>query len=116
VVMGTLSQRGSIEPSRGVVIFWGTLMGAIGAIMLLVGGGGDAALSGIQKLTIITAAPFALIMVLLCISLAKELRSDPMVHRDDRTREKVERAIEYGTARYGEHFHIRIEPKSPKDP
>jgi len=44
---------------------------------VLVGGGGDAALSGTQKLTIITAAPLALIMVLLCVSLAKELRTDP---------------------------------------
>jgi choline-glycine betaine transporter len=114
VVMGTLSQRGSIQPARGVVIFWGVLMGTIGAIMLLVGGGGDAALSGIQKLTIITAAPFALIMVLLCVSLAKELRNDPLVHRDDRTREKVERAVEYGTTRYGEHFHLRVEPKKPE--
>ena len=112
IVMGTLSQRGSIEPTRGVVIFWGVLMGTIGAIMLLVGGGGDAALSGIQKLTIITAAPFALIMVLMCIALAKELRNDPMVHHDDRTREKIARAVEYGTTRYGDHFHLRVDPKN----
>jgi choline-glycine betaine transporter len=92
VVMGTLSQRVSVRPSRGVVIFWGVLMGTIGAVMLLVGGGGDAALSGIQKLTIITAAPFAVIMVLMCVALAEELRNDPLVHRDDRTREKVTRA------------------------
>jgi choline-glycine betaine transporter len=38
VVMGTISQKGSIEPGRGIVIFWGTVMGAIAAIMLLVGG------------------------------------------------------------------------------
>ena len=39
IVMGTLSQRGTIHPGRGVVIFWGSVMGAIAAIMLLVGGG-----------------------------------------------------------------------------
>ena len=112
VVMGTLSQRGSIHPTRSVVIFWGVLMGAIGAIMLLVGGGGDDALEGIKNLTIITAAPFGVVMVLLCVALAKDLRSDPLVRRDDRSKEKVRRAIEYGSIRYGEHFHLRVEPRN----
>ena len=39
IVMGTLSQKGTLEPSRFVVIFWGVLTGAVAAIMLLVGGG-----------------------------------------------------------------------------
>ncbi|WP_084216634.1 BCCT family transporter [Pseudonocardia spinosispora] len=116
IVMGTLSQRGSIEPSKWVVIFWGVVMGAIGAIMLLVGNGGDEALSGIQQLTIITAAPFAVIMVLLCVALAKDLRNDPLMHRDDRSREKIEKAIDYGTTKYGEHFHLRVEPKPKNNP
>ena len=64
IVMGTLSQRGTIHPSRGVVVFWGSVMGAIAAIMLLVGGGQGDALSGIQNITIIMAAPFTLVMVL----------------------------------------------------
>ena len=59
IVMGTLSQRGTIHPSRGVVVFWGAVMGAIAAIMLIVGGGEGDALSGIQNITIIMAAPFA---------------------------------------------------------
>ncbi|HWN31253.1 MAG TPA: hypothetical protein VNP03_00845 [Pseudonocardia sp.] len=41
-------------------------------------------------MTIITAAPFALIMILMCIALAKELRNDPLVHRDEgRARRRV---------------------------
>ena len=35
VVMGTLSQRGSSGPHRRVVIFWGAVMGAVAAVMLL---------------------------------------------------------------------------------
>ena len=58
IVMGTLSQRGTIHPTRGVVVFWGATMGAIGAIMLVVGGGEGDALAGIQNITIIMAAPF----------------------------------------------------------
>ncbi|WP_084211681.1 BCCT family transporter [Pseudonocardia acaciae] len=110
VVMGTLSQRGSIHPGRGVVIFWGTVMGVIAVIMLLVGG--DEALNGIKNITIISAAPFAIVMVLLCVALAKDLRSDPLVQRVDRSQEKVESAVTYGHRKYGEDFHLSVEPKN----
>ena len=51
-------------------------MGAVAAVMLLVGG--DEALTGLQNLTIIAALPFALVMVGLAVSLAKDVRSDPL--------------------------------------
>jgi choline-glycine betaine transporter len=38
IVMGSLSQRRSIEPGRLPVIFWGVATGAVAAVMLLVGG------------------------------------------------------------------------------
>ncbi|RDI24777.1 BCCT family transporter [Lentzea flaviverrucosa] len=79
LVMGSLSQRGAIEPHRRLVVFWGVATGGVAAVMLLVGGGGATALTGLQNLTIIAAAPFALVMVVLCVALAKDLRSDPMV-------------------------------------
>ena len=85
IVMGTLSQRGTIHPSRGVVVFWGAVMGAIAAIMLLVGGGEGDALSGIQNITIIMAAPFMVVMVLMCVALTKDLRDDPLVRRGQRS-------------------------------
>src|ERR687889_470628 len=36
IVMGSLSQKGALEPSRWVVIFWGVVMGSVAAIMLLI--------------------------------------------------------------------------------
>src|SRR5690606_41514391 len=48
LVMGTLSQRGSIAPSRWVVVFWGAMTGAGGAV--LVGIGGRAARAGMPEL------------------------------------------------------------------
>ncbi|MEJ2852508.1 MULTISPECIES: BCCT family transporter [unclassified Saccharothrix] len=81
VVMGTLSQRGSIAPTKGVVVFWGVLTGAMAAVMLLVGGSN--ALTGLQNLTIIAALPFAAVMVGLCVSLARDLRSDPLFVREE---------------------------------
>lgn len=108
VVMGTLSQRGTIHPSRGIVIFWGTVMGAISAIMLMVGG--SEALSGIQNVTIIMAVPFALVMVLLCFALMKDLRQDPLVLRTDRSQQAVEQAVDYGTQQHGDGFFLNAKP------
>jgi choline-glycine betaine transporter len=109
-VMGTLSQRGTIHPSRGVVIFWGSVMGAIAAIMLVVGGGQGDALSGIQNITIIMAAPFAVVMVLMCVALMKDLRDDPLVRRSQRCTVAIERAVEFGTTNYGDDFFVPVKP------
>ena len=90
IVMGTLSQRGSIAPSKRVVVFWGVLTGAVAAVMLLVGGSN--ALTGLQNLTIIAALPFLVIMIGLCASLAKDLRGDPLIKREERVAEAMEKA------------------------
>jgi choline/carnitine/betaine transport len=110
IVMGTLSQRGTIHPSRGVVVFWGSVMGAIAAIMLLVGGGGGDALSGIQNITIIMAAPFVIVMILMCVALTKDLRDDPLVRRGQRSTVAIEQAVEFGTTNYGDHFFVPVKP------
>src|SRR5918997_1336952 len=80
MVLGTLSQRGNQEPQRWNVIFWGAATGAVAIVMLLVGGA--TALSGLQTLTIIAEAPFALLMIALCVSLARDLRTDPLIIPD----------------------------------
>jgi choline/carnitine/betaine transport len=110
VVTGTLSQRGSIEPSRGVVIFWGVAMGVIAAIMLAVGAGQDDALKGIRDITIISAAPFAIVMVALCVAMAKDLHHDPLMRRDRRSAAAVEQAVEFGTEKYGDEFVVAVKP------
>ncbi|WP_214369867.1 BCCT family transporter [Pseudonocardia sp. H11422] len=113
VVMGTLSERGSIHPSRRVVVFWGVVMGGIAIVMLLVGG--DTALNGIQNLTIITAAPFAVVMVLLCVALTRDLRHDPLMRREYRQVQAVEQAIDYGTQNYGDDFFLNVKPLAEEE-
>jgi choline/carnitine/betaine transport len=110
VVTGTLSQRGTIRPSRWVVVFWGVVMGLIAAIMLAVGAGQDDALAGIRDITIISAAPFALVMVGLCLALAKDLNNDPLMRRDRRAVAAVEQAVEHGTKTYGDEFVVAVKP------
>jgi choline/carnitine/betaine transport len=108
IVMGSLSERGTLAPSRRTVVFWGVVMGAVAAIMLLVGG--DEALTGLQNLTIIAALPFALVMVGLAVSLAKDVRTDPMMLRRTAAVEAVEQAVVDGITRHGDDFVLVVEP------
>ncbi|MEV0289313.1 MULTISPECIES: BCCT family transporter [unclassified Kribbella] len=108
IVMGTLSERGAIEPRKPVVIFWGVLTGAVAAVMLLVGGGGSEALQGLQNLTIVAALPFALVMVGLAVALAKDLRTDPLMLRHAIGSEAVEAAVIEGVSNHGDDFTLVV--------
>ncbi|ASU77039.1 BCCT family transporter [Actinopolyspora erythraea] len=108
VVMGTLSQRGAIEPRRWIVIFWGAATGAVAAVMLVIGHGGDTALSGIQNLTFIGALPFTVVMVVMCVALVKDLRADPLTLRADKGTEVLERAVLKGHRRHDGNFELEI--------
>ena len=110
IVMGTLSQRGSTSPSRWIVIFWGAMTGAAAAIMLVIGG--DRALNGIQNITFIGALPFAIVLILLCVALAKDIRSDPMMQRRDKGAEVLEEAVVTGTRELRGDFQLEIKPST----
>ncbi|QMU23408.1 BCCT family transporter [Gordonia rubripertincta] len=77
LVMGTLSQRGSEEPSRLITVFWGVLTGVVAALLLAISG--DDALDGIKTMAIIAALPFVLVMIGMCLSLYMDLRHDPLI-------------------------------------
>ncbi|GAB7187793.1 BCCT family transporter [Kitasatospora sp. Ki12] len=72
LVLGSLSSRGSLHPRTPLVVVWGVLMGGVAAALLLAGG-----LTALQNATILVALPFVVVMLLLCVSLVKELREDP---------------------------------------
>ncbi|WP_121750203.1 BCCT family transporter [Streptomyces sp. E2N166] len=110
IVMGTLSQKGALEPSRWVVVFWGVVTGAVAAIMLLVGSGEGDALTGLQNLTILAAAPFVIVMIFMCIALMRDLRRDPLMVRGEMASEAVEMAVIEGHKQYEGDFEIRIGP------
>ena len=63
-----------------VAIFFVT--GADSASMLLAGGDDPAeVLTGLRDITIVSALPFVFVMLLLCVSLYKDLNNDPMLLR-----------------------------------
>jgi len=106
IVMGALSQRGALEPNRAIVVFWGVATGGVAAVMLLVGG--DAALGGLQTLTIVAAVPFALVMLGITFALMKDLRHDPMMVRRRYADEAVTQAVVTGVTRHGDDFRIAV--------
>ncbi|MEV7061060.1 BCCT family transporter [Streptomyces microflavus] len=72
LVMGSLTSRGALHPRRWLVVTWGLLMAAVAAALLVAGG-----LESLQSATILVALPFAVVMLFLCWSLLRELRTDP---------------------------------------
>jgi choline/carnitine/betaine transport len=107
IVMGSLSERGTIEPSKKTVVFWGAATGAVAAVMLLAGG--SDALSGLQTLTIIAALPFVLVMVGLAVALVKDLRRDPMMVRKRYAAGAIDDAVIAGVCEHGDDFVIAVE-------
>ncbi|MCX4514250.1 BCCT family transporter [Streptomyces sp. NBC_01619] len=114
LVMGTLSQKGALEPGRFVVVFWGAVTGAVAAVMLLIGGGQGDALAGLQNLTILVAAPFVVVMIGMCFALMRDLRHDPIIVRGERGEEAVESAVIAGHEKYDGEFELRIGPTPPE--
>jgi choline-glycine betaine transporter len=107
IVMGTLSERGTIEPSKPTVIFWGVATGAVAAVMLLVGGAD--ALSGLQTITIVAALPFVIVMIGLSVALVKDLRTDPLMVRQKYAAEAMEQAVIAGVTEHGDDFVISVD-------
>lgn len=115
IVMGTLSQKGALEPGKLVVVFWGMTTGAVAAIMLLIGDGSDDALTGLRNLTILVAAPFTLVMIGMCVALMRDLRHDPLIVRGEHGTDAVEKAVIAGHEQYDGDFELRIGPSDSSD-
>lgn len=111
LVNSQLSQRGNPHPNRLVTAFWAVCMAGIAAVILLMGG--KNALQGLQNLITITALPFAVVIVLMCIALVKELQYDPMAIRDHYQHKALENAVREGVGEHGDNFRLAVEPVDP---
>jgi choline-glycine betaine transporter len=112
IVMGSLSERGTLEPSRFTVIFWGVATGGVAAVMLLIGG--DTALEGLKNITIVAALPFVIVMIVLTFALVKDLRQDPLMVRRKYGAQAVEQAVVDGVTRHGDDFNLSVERSQEK--
>ncbi|NPD05435.1 BCCT family transporter [Nocardioides sp. zg-1308] len=71
VVMATMASRGSLRPSKFVVIVLGLLMGGIACAMLLVGG-----LTALQQAAVLGSVPFTFVLVGVAWCWIKALREE----------------------------------------
>ncbi|MGO3650480.1 BCCT family transporter [Agrococcus casei] len=102
IVMASMSQSGRPEPSKWVTILWGLLL-AIIAIALLVAGG-QATLSGLQQLMVVSALPFAFVVIGVMISWAKDLATDPFIIRARYAKAAIAQGVRKGIDEHGDDF------------
>ncbi|SJN21665.1 High-affinity choline uptake protein BetT [Microbacterium esteraromaticum] len=102
IVMGSMSQRGKPEPATWVTLTWGVLLGAAALALLLAGG--ESALSGLQSMMVVSALPFAFIVIGIMISWAKELATDPYMLRQRYARAAIAQGVRRGIAEHGDDF------------
>ena len=76
IVMGGMAQYGAENPTRWVTMLMGTFTAAVPIIMLVAGDGAEKALESLQKMTIIAASPFVLVLLALCVSVQKSLKQE----------------------------------------
>jgi len=111
IVMGSLSEHGTLEPNKVTVIFWGVATGAAAAVMLIIGG--EDALAGLQQVVIIASLPFVVIMIGMAVSLVKDLQADPLVVRRRYARMAVDNAVVTGVIEHGDDFAIAVDEAGP---
>lgn len=74
LVIDIIASAGNPDPPWQSRTFWAVLTGVVAAVLLLAGG-----LEALQTAAIATALPFAVVMVLMCVSLVIGLRSERLI-------------------------------------
>ncbi|WP_374727609.1 BCCT family transporter [Haloactinomyces albus] len=113
VVIGSLSQEGSTRPQTWIVIFWGIVIGGVATVMLVTGG--NKALTSLQNITIIAASPFLIVVVMLCMSLLKDLRHDKAILREEKGTQVLEAAVIHGVEKHEGEFQLKISSTDSQD-
>ena len=98
LVMGMISTGGDVEPKNWLRIFWALASAAVAIALLLANG-----LQAIQTAAILTAVPFSVVIILMCISTAKAfhlehatlMRAQRKLARDQMTAHVTEHVTEH---------------------
>lgn len=68
-----MSTGGVNNPSTTIKLAWGVAMAAFAAVLLLAGSGG---IEAVQQASVLSTAPFGIIMLFMCWALYKSLKAD----------------------------------------
>ena len=102
IVMASLSQNGKPLPSKRVTIMWGVSLGLVACSLLLAGG--QDALSGLQAIMVVSALPFAVVVVGVMIAWAKDLRNDPYMLRNRYAKTAIDQGVRRAIEDHGDDF------------
>jgi len=96
LVMNSIASGNKPNPPKWQNVFWGVLLAVISMSLLYAGG-----ISSLQTMTLVTALPFGIIMLILCLCLFKALRTDELYS---------EAKIPYGSRSWdGHHWRERLQ-------
>ncbi len=96
LVMNSIASGNKPNAPRWQNVFWGILLAFISISLLSAGG-----IPSLQTMTLITALPFGLIMLILCFCLFRALRTDELYHSSK---------IPYGSRSWdGRHWRERLQ-------
>ena len=70
-VMNNIATKNTVKSPKWQIVLWGTLLAVLSLVLLNAGG-----LEALQSMTLITALPFSIIMILFMVSLLKGLTID----------------------------------------
>ena len=82
-VLGIMTSSGNENPSNLLKVIWGVFIAAITAVLVMSNG-----LAGVQTISLITALPFTIIMILMSVSLFKSISKDTGTGSLSHSREK----------------------------
>ena len=85
-----------------VTITWGVLLGGTAAVLLVAGG--ETALGGLQSLMVVTALPFAIVVMGVMLAWAKDLRTDPYMLRRKYAKAAIAQGVRLGIEEHGDDF------------
>ena len=102
IVMGSMTQRGRPDPSRWVTITWGVALGGTAISLLLAGG--ENALGGLQSIMVVSALPFAFVVMGIMVAWTRDLATDPYMLRSKYARLAIAEGVRLGIADHGDDF------------
>lgn len=87
-VLGMVSENGNPNPSNKVKVIWGIVIGAISTVLIITGG-----LAGLQSALVAMSIPLAVMMLAICVSTYKGLKSELKLEKErSKQRKALKRA------------------------
>ncbi len=93
-VVDVLASGGNPDPPKWSRVFWCAAEGAVAIALLVASGTGTSSLSTLQTAAIITALPFSLVMIGMCLATAKSFRREHHAYLAAQRKKQEERLVD----------------------